>query len=79
MADPVASGERLVGTEHPEGATIAFYDREADTYFRSTLANDLSDLYRLFLSQLRTGGLILDAGSGSGRDTLVFLDAGFGV
>lgn len=60
-------------------ATVAFYEREADAYFRSTLKNDLSDLYRLFLEGVPEGGLILDAGSGSGRDTLSFLRAGYRV
>ncbi|MEH6720194.1 MAG: class I SAM-dependent methyltransferase [Aurantimonas endophytica] len=59
--------------------TVAFYEREADAYFRSTLKNDLTDLYRLFLECLPEGGLILDAGSGSGRDTLSFLRAGYRV
>ncbi|TPG15783.1 class I SAM-dependent methyltransferase [Sphingomonas koreensis] len=59
--------------------TAAFYDREADSYAAATVGLDMSADYARFLSRIRPGGWILDAGSGSGRDTLAFLDRGFEV
>lgn len=40
---------------------------------------DLRPLYARFLPHVRPGGLILDAGCGSGRDALAFRQAGFRV
>jgi 2-polyprenyl-3-methyl-5-hydroxy-6-metoxy-1,4-benzoquinol methylase len=78
MADPLI-GNRLHEVRTAADATVGFYEREADAYFRSTLENDLTEFYRLFLENVPAGGLILDAGSGSGRDTLSFLRAGYRV
>lgn len=39
----------------------------------------MSDLYQRFLAYLPAGGFILDAGCGSGRDSLFFLDSGYQV
>jgi SAM-dependent methyltransferase len=39
----------------------------------------MSDLYREFLPLVKAGGRILDAGSGSGRDTAAFLRKGYKV
>lgn len=75
-----ADGPALPGPEAAApDATIAFYDREADRYFAATLSNDLAPHRAKLLDRLPAGGLILDAGSGSGRDVLAFLDAGFAV
>lgn len=63
----------------PPDATIAFYDGAAGEYAQATLSNDLSHLYPELLDRLPAGGLVLDAGSGSGRDTLGFLQRGFRV
>lgn len=59
--------------------TIAFYDREADQYFRATVGSDVGYLRAIFTEKLPAGGRILDAGSGSGRDTAAFIGAGFKV
>lgn len=69
--------ERAEGVD-PDG-TVAFYERNAEDYARRTLASDLSDLYPELLDRLPPGGLVLDAGSGSGRDIRAFLDRGFRV
>lgn len=63
----------------PPGPTLAFYDREAADYCRDTRGNDLGSLYPVLLDRVPPGGLLLDAGSGSGRDTLAFLRRGFRV
>ena len=62
-----------------EGSTSAYYDLNAQAYFDATLHVDMSDLYDEFLRQIISGGRILDAGSGSGRDTLAFLKKGYEV
>jgi 2-polyprenyl-3-methyl-5-hydroxy-6-metoxy-1,4-benzoquinol methylase len=59
--------------------TIEYYQRNANTFFESTKAVDMSDFYQLFTSDLPKGGLILDAGCGSGRDTKSFLNMGYRV
>lgn len=59
--------------------TAAFYEREADSYAAATISLDMAVDYARFIPRVRSGGLILDAGSGSGRDTLAFLDRGFQV
>lgn len=60
-------------------ATQDYYERNARAYFESTLQVDLSAIYDRFLRHISAGGLILDAGSGSGRDTLAFLKRGYSV
>lgn len=56
-----------------------YYEEHAKEYAASTLNLDLSSLYKRFLPLIPGGGLILDAGSGSGRDTLAFLKSGYQV
>lgn len=59
--------------------TVAFYDADPGSYFRGTVDNDLSDLYPALLERMEPGGLVLDAGSGSGRDIREFLARGYRV
>jgi SAM-dependent methyltransferase len=56
-----------------------FYEERAAEYFEGTRNVDMAELYSRFLSEIPPGGLILDAGSGSGRDTLAFVKFGYGV
>ena len=60
--------------EELQGQTITYYDEHAKEYVQRTLDVDLSHLYDRFLKHIPPGGHILDAGSGSGRDTLYFLN-----
>lgn len=53
--------------------TIAYYDDNVEAFFSDTADVDMSALHRLFLQGLPDGGLILDAGCGSGRDSKAFL------
>lgn len=62
-----------------DGQTREFYEHHAERYFENTLKIDVSALYRRFLRYLPEGAYILDAGSGSGRDTLAFLQRGYRV
>jgi 2-polyprenyl-3-methyl-5-hydroxy-6-metoxy-1,4-benzoquinol methylase len=59
--------------------TKAYYESSADKYFGATVGADMTSEYRAFLSKVPKGGRILDAGSGSGRDTKAFLDFGYEV
>lgn len=59
--------------------TEQFYNQRAKEYFAETVRADLSSLYGRFLALMPAGGRILDAGSGSGRDTVAFLNRGYAV
>lgn len=72
------------GSHSPEASppsdldsTVAYYDRNAAEYARSTVAVDMSALYAPFLSLLAPGARILDVGCGSGRDLRAFREAGY--
>jgi len=60
-------------------STLDYYEAHARDYAEGTLGIDMGDLYDRFLSYIPRGGRILDAGSGSGRDTLAFLTKGYQV
>jgi SAM-dependent methyltransferase len=60
-------------------STLAFYDENAEVYAAQTWGLDLAALHDRFLAYVPPGGHILDAGSGSGRDTAAFLHRGYRV
>jgi SAM-dependent methyltransferase len=62
-----------------EDGTTAYYDRNAQAYSDATRSVDMSELYEQFLGHIPPGGRILDAGSGSGRDTFAFIQKGYNV
>ena len=59
--------------------SVDYYNRNAETYFASTVQSDVHDLRLKFLVHVPIGGDILDAGCGSGRDALAFRRAGYRV
>lgn len=59
--------------------TIEYYDQNAQEFIERTVDVDLGPNYAAFLPHLPPGGRILDAGCGSGRDTLYFKGQGFSV
>ena len=59
--------------------TVAYYDAHATVFCKSTASVDVSELYAPFLQEIAAGGRILDAGCGSGRDSLAFLKMGYQV
>lgn len=60
-------------------STIKYYDDNAKLYLENTINADVSELYEPFLERLAPGAKILDAGCGSGRDSLFFMNQGFSV
>ena len=56
-----------------------FYNVNAESFYNDTVGVDLSPLYDIFLPLLAPNGHIIDAGCGSGRDSLYFLQQGFDV
>jgi SAM-dependent methyltransferase len=58
---------------------VEYYNKNADSFFEGSLTADMSEVQNRFLSYVPAGGKILDAGCGSGRDSKVFIDAGYEV
>jgi SAM-dependent methyltransferase len=58
---------------------IEHYNENAEEFYRDTIDLDMDELYAPFLSLIPKGGRILDAGSGSGRDSLYFIHKGYDV
>lgn len=60
-------------------STVDYYNQNAEQYFRETINVNMEDLYEPFLALIPSGGHILDAGCGSGRDSLYFMQKGYKV
>ena len=59
--------------------TVFFYDKNAHEFYHNTVNVDMSEHYRRFEEYLLPESSILDAGCGSGRDSLYFLSKGYNV
>lgn len=59
--------------------TIEYYQNNAKKFVEGTLNVDVSELCDRFLKYVPSGGSILDAGCGSGRDVKFFSEAGYSV
>lgn len=59
--------------------TQDFYNQNATEFFEGTVAADMTQNYMPFLERLPQGAKILDAGCGSGRDSLAFKKLGYEV
>ncbi len=59
--------------------TIEYYDQNAEEFISGTINADMSECRERFLKHVKPGGKILDAGCGSGRDSLAFMNAGFQI
>lgn len=60
-------------------STIEYYNSNAEEFIEGTLNADMSACMDSFFSYVEPGGTILDAGCGSGRDALAFLQRGYKV
>ena len=58
---------------------VEYYDRCAKEYAELTVNADMSETRAKFLRYLPVGAAILDAGCGSGRDSLAFMQSGYDV
>ena len=56
-----------------------YYDENGQEFFDNTVDTDMSSHYEEFLAFVPKNGRILDAGCGSGRDTLKFKSLGYDV
>ena len=63
----------------PGTDTLRYYETHASAFFSDTQGVDMAPLYRRFLAHLPAGAHILDAGCGSGRDSLAFHQQGYRV
>ena len=59
--------------------TVEYYNENAQEFFDTTVAADMSQLLDEFIKLLPEGGAVLDAGCGSGRDSLGLKRRGFKV
>ena len=59
--------------------TISYYDKNAKEFCKNTIDADMSFCRDKFLKYLSAGASILDAGCGSGRDSVAFKQHGYHV
>ena len=58
---------------------IDYYNEHAKEFYEGSVAADMSEWRNRFINHLPSGGRILDAGCGSGRDSKAFIMNGFSV
>ena len=56
-----------------------YYNENFESFIKGTVDCNMDEVYRPFLKYLKSGSSILDAGCGSGRDSLNFLNLGFSI
>ncbi len=59
--------------------SINYYQQRAEQFYQSTVTVDMTPLYDRFLPRVPAGGHVVDAGCGSGRDSLHFSRLGYRV
>lgn len=62
-----------------DNPSIDYYNQNADRFYQNTAFADMSALYGMFEQYLPAHARILDAGCGSGRDSLHFAQKGYAV
>jgi len=63
----------------PDDHSIGFYEANAQDFFARSVDADMTPAYGEFTARLPAGSRILDAGCGSGRDSLAFQRMGYRV
>jgi len=66
-------------TSHGDKKTVDYYNKNARKYFDSTVNINMESLYAPFIELIPPKARILDAGCGSGRDSLYFIEKGYDV
>jgi len=59
--------------------SIEFYNVNAAEFFNNTVSADMTEASEEFLKYVKPEGKVLDAGCGSGRDSVFFLSKGLSV
>lgn len=59
--------------------SIEFYNENATEFYNNTVSADMTETHEDFLKYVKPMGRVLDAGCGSGRDTVFFLSKGLSV
>lgn len=60
-------------------STLTYYANNAQEFFNSTYDKEMHDIYKKVLPFVPENGYILDAGCGSGRDSLYFLSRHYSI
>jgi SAM-dependent methyltransferase len=69
----------MTGYSDREDSTLSYYEDNAQAYYNATVNVNMATLYAPFLNYMPSYAHILDAGCGSGRDTLFFSNNGYRV
>lgn len=56
-----------------------YYNKNSEDYFERTIGVDMNHILKEFCFYLKPSSFVLDAGSGSGRDTIFFKNHGYNV
>jgi SAM-dependent methyltransferase len=59
--------------------SVDYYNNNSESFIKDTCNIDMKKNYEVFLANIPDQGLILDAGCGSGRDSLIFQKLGYRV
>ena len=59
--------------------SVDYYNNNSESFIKDTRNIDMKKNYEVFLANIPDQGLILDAGCGSGRDSLIFQKLGYRV
>jgi SAM-dependent methyltransferase len=59
--------------------SVDYYNSNSESFIKDTRNIDMKKNYEVFLANIPDQGLILDAGCGSGRDSLIFQKLGYRV